>query len=71
MAFTFAADKIHFPPNLFKIVQGIGIFCKNFIAIILQTQMSQVNEPGSCGPADPLFNGFGRVAKTAAQIIQC
>ncbi len=67
---TFPTDKIHFSADLFKVVKSIGIFSKDFVSVVLQTQMSQVDKPGGCCPADSLFHRFRSIAEMAAEVIE-
>lgn len=65
-----APDIIHFPAYLFEVVQGVGIFCKDFVAIVFYAQMCQIDQPCGRGTADPLFHGFGRITEPSAQVVQ-
>ena len=63
-----SADVVHFPANLLKIEQSIGIFNEGVIGIILKTQMCQIHHSGIGGAADALFHGFGVITELGAQL---
>ena len=62
-----AADTVHLPADLFKVVQGAGVFGKNLVGVILQPQVGQVDKAGAGRPADALLHRFGVLAELPAQ----
>ena len=62
-----SADVVHFPANLLKIEQCVGILNEGVIGIILKTEVCQIHHGGVGGAADPLLHGFRIFAELGAQ----
>ena len=41
MPYTFSTDEIHFPSDLFKVIQGVGVGCKRVIGVIFKTKVGK------------------------------
>ena len=67
MPYTFSTDEIHFPSDLFKVIQGVGVGCKRVIGVILKTKVGKVDHSHVGCPTDPLFHGFRIVTEPAAK----
>ena len=63
MPVRFPADIVHLPPDLLKIIEGIGKFRENFVRIVFQPQMGQIDKPCGGSPPDPLLYGFRIIAE--------
>lgn len=59
-----AANAVHLPPNLLKVIQRSGVLGKRVVAVVLNARIDEIHH--ACGgAANPLLHGFGLVLKWA------
>ena len=71
MTAVVAANIVHFPFDLLKIVQSIRVLDKGFISVIFNSKVGEIDKSGSGGSPYSLFDGFGIITQLAAELAKC